>query len=290
MVDGVRRRVRGEAYGLIAVCLATTAAHVEVCGGVTADKVALALRRMFALRGAPATIVSDPGTQMVAVSKEVELWTGPVGDTLAAAGIKWTLIPAGSQHRNGLAERLVGIIKRAINVFCHGGVPALPKEEWDTLAAEVVSKVNARPLAVRGEAGESFSPISPGDLLYSRAAPAPVQEYNHARLYPRMQALQELSRLFWNRWVTFVLPIVQRQSKWPEEASRPAAVGDVVLLLYESRVEQRYRLGKVIEVHPSASDGLVRTVTVEYVREDGCRHELKRSIHTIATILPLVEQ
>ncbi len=290
LVDGVRRRVRGEAFGLIIVCLATTAAHVEVCGGMTADKVALALRRFFALRGAPSTIISDPGTQLVAVSKEVELWTGPVGDMLATAGIQWTLIPAGSQHRNGLAERLVGIIKKAISVFCHGGVPALPKEEWDTLAAEVTAKVNARPLAVRGEAGEAFCPISPGDLLNIRAEPAPVQEYSRASLYPRLQAIQELSRLFWNRWITFVLPIVQRQSKWPEEADRPAAVGDVVLLLYESRIERRYKLGRVVEVHPSASDGLIRTVTVDYAREDGSRHALRRSVHTIATILPLVDQ
>ncbi len=87
MRDSVRRRVKGEAYGFIAVCLATTATHIEICGGATADHVAMALRRMFSLRGTPKTIQSDPGTQMVAAGKEVQLWEGgPVAGVVAARG------------------------------------------------------------------------------------------------------------------------------------------------------------------------------------------------------------
>ncbi len=293
LVDSVRRRVRGEAYGLMIVCLATTAAHIEMCAALTTDAVALALRRFLAIRGTPATILSDPGSQLVSLGRRVSLWdAGAVAELTAGGGIRWRFVPAASQHANGLAERLIGIAKRALSLLGGGHVPARTKEEWDTVGAEVMAIMNARPVAVVGNALESLHPITPNDLLLGRstAGVPPVQpELNDVQLTRRLAAVQELAALFWTRWITFVLPAMQSCSKWNQPGRGPE-VGDVVLLLYESRISTTYRLGIVKSLLPPGEDGVIRSVIVEYMRPDGQRGEVSRSIHSIATIIRLEEQ
>ena len=45
-------------------------------------------------------------------------------------------------------------------------------------------------------------------------------------------------------------------------------IGDICHLLYPGKVKDLFRLVKVVELHPG-DDGLVRTVTVEYVSRKG---------------------
>ncbi len=291
VVDAVKRRTKREAYGLLAVCLASTAVHLELCGNYSADAVVLALRRMFALRGTPAEILSDPGTQMLAAGRAVALWEcAPVAELSAKGGIIWRAIPAASQHANGLAKRLIAVVKRALLVAAPASGAGLIKEEWDTLLAEVMEMVNSRPLAVTGGV-ESFCPITPNHLLLGRSTagvPA-VPEQGGERLTRRLRYVGELADEFWAKWTAHVLPIIRRQNRWFEEG-REVRVDDVVLLRYESRVQRQYKLGRVVEAAPSEADGRVRTVVVAYCAADGGERRVRRSVHTIAVIIPVEDQ
>ena len=58
------------------------------------------------------------------------------------------------------------------------------------------------------------------------------------------------------------LPALQARQKW-NKASRNFAVNDVVLVVDESTPRGSWPLGRVLEVHESRDDGLVRSLKVK---------------------------
>ena len=69
--DAVRRRVKGKGYGVIFTCLSTRAVHLELAESYDTDAFLGALRRFSSIRGYPATMHSDNGSQLVAANKEL---------------------------------------------------------------------------------------------------------------------------------------------------------------------------------------------------------------------------
>ena len=55
------------------------------------------------------------------------------------------------------------------------------------------------------------------------------------------------------------LPSLQKRQKW-SQISRSFAVGDFVLILDENTPRSSWPLGRILEVFPNQSDGLVRSV------------------------------
>jgi hypothetical protein len=65
------------------------------------------------MRGTPSKMQSDRGEQLVAASKQLEAWDfGRVLEWPGEKGIEEYLVPMGGQHFNGIAEQMIGIIKK----------------------------------------------------------------------------------------------------------------------------------------------------------------------------------
>ena len=69
---GVKKRVRGKAYGVLFNCMGTRAVHVDVAANYSTDGFMRVLRRFIFLRSCPAKLHSDGGSQLVAASKELK--------------------------------------------------------------------------------------------------------------------------------------------------------------------------------------------------------------------------
>ncbi len=295
VLDAVKRRVVRDGYGFIAVCLASTAIYADLCGDYSSGAVGMVLRRLFAVRGVPHTIYADPGTQFEAAAKGVRLWEVVSADARPSCRtIEWRTIPAASQHVNGLAERMVGVLKKALRVAVPAaGGARLTREEWDTVLAEAVAAVNSRPLAVAGAAEEAFHAITPNHLLLGRASAEVISGWGRgedAPLTRRLEFVRTIADMFWAKWIAHVAPVMRLQNKWFRE-EREVRPGDVVLLLYDSKISKRYRLGRVEEIElGSARDGRKRTIIVRYVGTDGVHRRVRRSVHTVVLLLPVEEQ
>ncbi len=289
--DVVQRRVSRDVFGILFVCRVSTAVHLESIEDLTAASVVMAVRRFLAIRGAPKSIMSDPGTQLVAAAGTTKLWKAPeIAGVATDARIRWEFIPAGSQHRNGLAERFVGMCKRTLTMALNG--VKCTKGELDTLLAETAMVINGRPLRVSSSAPDVVQAVTPNDLILGHTGqPAPINDYEQERWVPaRLRFMGEVTRRFWGQWTVRVLPNIMRAQKWHQ--SHPnVGVGDVVLILYDSRVTQQYKLGRVVAADPD-DDGKVRTVTVQYCKLGGAggKHEVRRSVHTVVPIVPIDEQ
>ena len=111
-------------YGDIFTCLNTKAVHLELAVDYSTMEFMQTLRRFFAIRGQPAMILSDKGSQLVgaertkAVRRSLEIIRGWDVEQLkqfnAEKGMKWQFATPEAPHQNGCAESLVKSTKIAL--------------------------------------------------------------------------------------------------------------------------------------------------------------------------------
>ena len=139
--------------------------------------------------GIPRTIVSDQGTQLVKGSLKVEEKDKPyqsfdwkkIQDRDCRT--KWIFITAAGQHRNGIAEATVKVMKRSLSLSLKKG-EVLTYAEWVTLLARIATSVNSRPLCLNSTSASSEQdeipvPITPNHLLLAKSTPETTElEYD----------------------------------------------------------------------------------------------------------------
>ena len=99
-------------YGVIFTCLNTRAVHLELAVDYSSMEFLQVLRRFFAIRGKPVTIISDNGSQFIGAERELkEMIKGWSIDELknfcADKGTEWKFVTPAAPHQNGCAEALV---------------------------------------------------------------------------------------------------------------------------------------------------------------------------------------
>jgi hypothetical protein len=92
--DMVRKRVTGKGWGVIFVCTASSAIHLELTESYSTDSFLQALRRFMCLHGTPHTMISDMGEKLVAGARQVADWDFSVIQDWVV-GKKITLIHTG---------------------------------------------------------------------------------------------------------------------------------------------------------------------------------------------------
>lgn len=70
-----------------------------------------------------------------------------------------------------------------------------------------------------------------------------------------------MAQTFWKRWIREYLPTLTRRTKWFEEV-KPIAVGDVVIVVDESRPYNSWPKG-IVEDVSRGTDGQVRSALVK---------------------------
>ena len=107
------------------------------------------LRRFFAIRGQPAKLLSDNGTQLVGAERELrEMIQGwdvkQLQEYCSEKGVEWKFITPAAPHQNGCAEALVKSCKIALKKAV--GDQILTPFELYTVLQEVSNHINQRPI------------------------------------------------------------------------------------------------------------------------------------------------
>jgi hypothetical protein len=111
----INKRQVGKRWGVMFVCMVTSAMHVEFMDTYSTDSFLMALHRFMCARGVLSRIQSDRGEQLVATSKQIGTWNFEgVREWAGKKGIEWHLVPTGGQHFNGQAKRMIGVLKKQI--------------------------------------------------------------------------------------------------------------------------------------------------------------------------------
>ena len=227
----------------------------------------MVLRRFVSLRGYPAKLLSDNGTQLKAANEELQkvfkTWDW---DELAAfgatKGLQWEFIRADAPWQNGVSEALVKSVKKAITIAI--GDNTLTFTELQTVCYEAANLVNERPIGRHPTMPEDGTYLCPNDLLLGRSTArvpsGPFRETSNPR--NRYEFVQRIVDAFWKKSTRDFFPSLIVQQKW-HTAQRNVMVGDVVLIQDPNQVRGNWRLGIISQVDPG-SDGRVRKVEVKY--------------------------
>ena len=224
----------------------------------------------------------------------------------ARVGTRWIFTERGCAWRNGTAERAVGLAKTTLQHQLDGN-KSLNYAQMDELFFRVANIINSRPTGVRMMTEEIYHPITPNNLLLGRAS-RPIPQEEDAVLQQEepsddpnkvLTAQEELCEKWWAQWSEVAFPLFVPRKKWHQE-HRNVEVGDIVLLRYDSKMSRaRYRLARVVLVHPDDC-GVVRTVTVHlrprHKREKSLPYKAKTmtefpvAIQRLVVIVPREEQ
>ena len=293
--DTVKKRTTKKVWGFIATCAATRAIYIDLTDGYSTDAILQTLRRFVTIRGSPSQIISDQGSQLKSASKETALLTkdwnwAPVSDWARSINIDWKFVPAEGQHQNGLSESLIKSVKRSIRHVV--GQNILTFSELQLMLFEIANVINSRPIGTTPSSDpECPTALTPNDLLLGRSSnEVPNGPFESSpTIARRFKFVQSLVDDWWQRWYESVLPSLVPCYKW-HQRHRNVKLNDVCLIRYKSKVRSSYRLGRVIEVHPSG-DGLVRRVTLQYrLPNEKKFRTVDRAVQGIAVIVPAEEQ
>jgi hypothetical protein len=259
--------------------LNTGAVHLELLHTYGAEAFLMRWKVFTSTRGDPKLVVSDKGSQLMAAAQVID-WTrkedptkwdwNQIEQMTASKGTRWDFVPAGCQWQNGLAESRIKIFKqtfkRCVVGTINGNKSLLSYGEMQVLMADIMDKMNNRPIGLKSLTEEFLVPLTPNCLLLGRTSSRvptlgehdyKVENYT-SRLRYNMELMQFWEREF-ERQVFFSLLPYQ---KW-KDAKRHTnlRVGDVCLLMYPGKIQDKYRYCRVDDVHPD-QDGVVRNVTV----------------------------
>lgn len=272
-------------YGVIFTCLASRAVHLEVAESLNTDSCINAIRRFVARRGEVQTIYSDNGTNLVGAEielrREVEkLKTENIQHHFLNKGLTWYFNPPTASHFGGVWERIIRIIRKILNSIMKSQIIHLDDEGLRTLFCEIESILNNRPVTRSPNSPNDLEALTPNHILLmktnNRLAPG-IFDQKDTYVRRRWRQVQYLSDLFWKRWVSEYLPLLQERQKWLT-ARRNLAIGDIVLIV-DTGPRNSWALGRVIETYPDKK-GNVRSVKLK--TRSGMLH---RPIHKLCLLL-----
>lgn len=285
MTVKVGRNKTTKHYGVVFTCLNTRAVHLDLAVDCSSMEFLQVLRRFFAMRGQPAYILSDNGSQFVGAQKELQLmlkgWNQQeLQEFCAGRGTEWKFTTPAAPHQNGCAESLVKSCKIALKRAI--GDQVLTPMELYTCLQDIGNLVNQRPIGRVPTDPDDGHYLCPNDMLLGRASrevpQGPFRETRNPK--HRVEFVQKIVNSFWQRWTRDVLPLLVPRRKW-DANRRNVCVNDIVMLVDSSAVRGKWTVGRVVEVYPG-NDGKVRNVKVKTMSA-----EYRRPIGKIAVIYPV---
>ena len=262
-------------WAVIFVCLQVKAVKIYMAGGLNTEDFLLVWDSFVADFGQPLVAYSDRGTNLISAAKEGGDKGGDLlkydWDSIESYNrgkTVWEFHPAGSQFRNGAVECFVKKFKRSLkHKFAEREMFLLELQASFKIIASIL---NSRPIYARwgnrgGDDPDYLTPLTPHMLLTGRAnTQIPVRDYDTSDkpLY-RLKYVEDCVAQWWQQYISQNFSSLIPRQKWYYK-KRNMVVGDVVMIQYSGKcVPATYRLGVVTAVVVE-TDGLVRTVEVEY--------------------------
>lgn len=240
-IDVKRGRSHLKRYGVLFTCLTSRAVHLEVAYTLDADSYINAVRRFICRRGPVSSIRSDNGTNFVGANRELkeslaDLNHGKIQRALVKDGINWSFnIPAAS-HQGGVWERLIRSVKSVLTSVLKQQI--LDDEGLQTIFCEVEAILNDRPITKVSDDPNDLEALTPNHILMLKGKPImPSGLFDQSDLYARKRwkQIQYMAQLFWKRWTSEYLPMLQERQKWTKPR-RSLTPGDIVLVVDAKRI------------------------------------------------------
>ena len=283
----VNSRAHKICYPLVIICMNTGAVHLQLSQGYSTEDFLVQFEEFCAIRGTPALVRTDMGSQLVAAGRPgIVTKKNPAapphdqpGDlpcfpweeirkTGSCNGIEFQHCATQAQWRNGRAERAVAALKNTLHHLTrHPKGRDLNYPEMRTLLSKAAAIINRRPIGVRhhGGAEGEVCVITPALLLQGgRVCTGALHDNDLCQdmaPHARMALVEQNFLHWWKEWFQQVWESLIPVKKWRTE-QRNLQPGDIVLLKYSAKLSKpSYRYGKVLQAFKD-ENGLVRDAMV----------------------------
>lgn len=142
-------RHKEKRWGVLFTCLTLRTIHIEIASGLDTNSCILCIQNFVADHGPVIEFHSDCGTNFIGTDNLLQQEMSKIDPErlqteFTTTYTKWIFNPPASRHMGGSWERLIGVVKSAID----GIIPTRnPKEDmlWNLLK-QIQNVVNSRPL------------------------------------------------------------------------------------------------------------------------------------------------
>ncbi|EEZ99694.1 hypothetical protein TcasGA2_TC002454 [Tribolium castaneum] len=204
--------------------------------------------------------------------------------SLANDSISWIFIPANSPNWGGLWEAGVKSVKFHLKRVL--GNANLVFEDLCSVLCQIESILNSRPLSPLSNDPNDMTPLTPGHFLIGRPLTT-IPSDNHLdtpmKRLNRFEYQEKICQDFWQRWHQEYLSYLQQRKKWTQ-STRQIRPGDLVVIRDQNLPPMRWKMGRVEEVYPSPSDGVVRVASVR------CAGKIVKRACNRLCVLPLDDE
>ncbi|WKX95313.1 hypothetical protein Q1695_012063 [Nippostrongylus brasiliensis] len=267
-------------YGIILTCTITRLVHLELVPNMTTDHLLQTLRRFFARRGVPKTIISDNGPYFLLADQILRDSALPIADdtiiarALAVEGITWKTITPYAPWQGAFYERLIKSVKHSLFKALRGATTT--KDNLETLLIEVEGMLNSRPLTYQEERWEEAPILRPVDFIQPEITitfpfeNARVEAEDASYLPPdetlqlktRRQVEEALSSAhrftekFWKIWNQQYLTGLRESHKLDitkqRSSNKTPKVGKVVLVMDPVLPRNAWKIAKITKLKPNS--------------------------------------
>ncbi|XP_075158064.1 uncharacterized protein LOC142231336 [Haematobia irritans] len=265
------------------------AIHMELVSDLSTSSFLSSLKRFISIRGKPKTIWSDNATNFVGAKNELgelrqlffnQTSMQQIQKHCFEDEINWKFIPPRSPHFGGLWEAAVKSAK--YHFYRTVGQSVLSFDELRTLVCEICAVLNSRPLCQISEDPNDLEVLTPGHFLVgaplTTISEPDVTDLNINRLN-RWQKVCYMQQIFWKKWSSSYLALLQERSKWKSQRKN-VAIGDMVLVKDDNLPPLKWLLGRVVDV-VRGNDEIVRVAIIKTI--NGI---IRRSVAKLA-VLPI---
>ena len=250
-----------------------------------------AYTRHAARYGHPLKLFIDGGGQLMKACKELEFSWTDLTNTLNSrfgVGVQHVVVNVAEHSAHGVVERSIREIKRLYNVLYKG--LKLDLFGYETAFSFVANELNSLPLCL----GSKYENLDHTDLITPSRLMLGRNNKRAPAGYPRISSksrqveqLDKVQRAWWQAWKEERMEdYIPAPRKWHTN-TRPPAIGDIVVFIKDENVlgDSLWRLGRICKLIPSAADGIVRSVVIEYRNAtEKTFRETKRSIRKVAIL------
>ncbi|XP_041932487.1 uncharacterized protein LOC121695553 [Alosa sapidissima] len=247
--------------------MTSRAVPLEVAYTLDTDSCINSVRRFICRRGPVSTLRSDNGTNFVGASRKLKeclttLNHGKIQRAFLQDGIEWRFNTPSAFHQGGVWERLIRSVKSVLTSVLKQ--QTLDDEGLQTIFCEVEAILNDRPITKASDDSNDLETLTPNHILLLKSKPImPPGLFNRNDLYvrKRWKQIQYMAELFWKRWISEYLPLMQQRQKWTVRR-RNLIPGYVVLVADATAPRGSWMMGKVLDVR-SDVNGCVRSVRLQ---------------------------
>ena len=266
-------------YAMAVLCQQTRAVKFYPVEGYDTESFLNTFKIHCAMHGVPTHVLSDPMTAFISGSKLVGTDTQTQPQTFEATSsenefeallqkefnIKWEFIPPGSQWRDP-AERSIKSLKEMMSTIFNSehNKKVLTLNEYWCIFSECAEILNRRPIQGFMD-NDTLTFICPNQLILGRTSKhQPIAKSEILDTKPRLQLIENIKSEFWNNLMN-VLAADSKLMKYPcwYSQDREPKPGDVVLVLYKTKISDNYRFGRIESVNENKRDIVCKVSPVQ---------------------------